>query len=152
LNIGEEKEKGNELTQAAWPLLKNAPINFIGNVESKEILSGTVDVVVCDGFIGNLVLKFGESLAKYIISMLKKEVKKNVISQLGALMLLPSLRNLRKMVDYDEHGGAPFLGVNGVCYKAHGRAKSKAIKNAIRVTGEAVKEDMIACLSALENK
>jgi glycerol-3-phosphate acyltransferase PlsX len=152
LNIGEEKEKGNELTQAVWPLLKSAPINFIGNVESKEILSGTVDVVVCDGFVGNLILKFGESLAKYVINMLKKEVKKNVISQLGALMLLPSLGNLKKMVDYDEYGGAPFLGVNGVCFKAHGRARAKAIKNAIRVTGEAVKENMVECLSVLENR
>ncbi|MCX5750797.1 MAG: phosphate acyltransferase PlsX [Candidatus Saganbacteria bacterium] len=152
LNIGEEKEKGNELTQAAWPLLKGSPINFIGNVESKEILSGTVDVVVCDGFVGNLILKFSESLAKHIINMLKKEVKKNLIAQLGALMLLPSLRNLRKMVDYDEQGGAPFLGVNGVCIKAHGRSKAKAIKNAIRVTGEAISENMITCLSASENK
>jgi len=151
LNIGEEKEKGNELTRSAWPLLKELPINFVGNVESKEILLGKVDVAVCDGFVGNLILKFGESLTSYVVDLLKKEVKKNILFKLGALMLTPALLNLKKKIDYDERGAAPLLGVNGVCLKAHGRAKAKAIKNAIRVTGEAIKEDIVGCISKLED-
>ncbi|MBU0687566.1 MAG: phosphate acyltransferase PlsX [Candidatus Margulisbacteria bacterium] len=143
LNIGEEPEKGNELTLETYPLLKNSKLNFVGNVESKEILNGKVDVVVCDGFVGNLILKFSENLAGNIVNMLKKELKRNPVTKLGALMLSPALMNLKKMVDYDEYGGAPLLGLAGVCYKAHGRAKAKAIKNALRVAGEAATEKVV---------
>lgn len=151
LNIGEEKEKGNELTVASWPLLKETKTNFIGCVESKEILSGKVDVVVCDGFIGNLILKFGESISAFIVNLLKKELMKNPITMLGALLLIPALNNLKKSVDYDEFGGAPMLGINGIVFKAHGRAKAKAIKNAIRVAYEAAKEDLVGCISKMES-
>ncbi|MCU0640920.1 MAG: phosphate acyltransferase PlsX [Candidatus Margulisbacteria bacterium] len=150
LNIGEEKEKGNQLVVESWPLLKETRTNFIGNVESKEILSGKVDVVVTDGFIGNLVLKFGESLSAYTINLLKKELAKNLITKFAAILLMPALGSIKKSVDYDEAGGAPMLGINGIVYKAHGRAKAKAIKNAIRVAIEAVKEDLVGCISKME--
>ncbi|MGB9612880.1 MAG: phosphate acyltransferase PlsX [Candidatus Margulisiibacteriota bacterium] len=149
LNIGEEKEKGNELTIQTWPLLKEAKINFIGNVEAKEILSGKVEVIVCDGFVGNLILKFGESISSFIIDALKKELGKNLITKFAAFLLLPALANLRKSVDYDEFGGAPMLGINGVVFKAHGRAKAKAIKNAIRVTYESVQQNLVEHLAKM---
>jgi phosphate acyltransferase len=149
LNIGEEKEKGNELTIASWPLLKAAKINFVGNAEAKEILSRKVDVIVCDGFVGNLILKFGESISAFTINLLKKELAKNLITKFAAFLLLPALGSIKKSVDYDEAGGAPMLGINGVVFKAHGRAKAKAIKNAIRVTYEAVKEDLVGCISKI---
>jgi len=142
LNIGEEKEKGNELTREAWKLLKQAPINFIGNVESKEIVEGKADVIVCDGFVGNLILKFGESLAGYTFQMLKSELSKGIMNKIGLAFLLPTLLKLRKKITYDEYGGAPLLGISGIVYKAHGRAKAHAIKNAIRETVEAVNGNM----------
>lgn len=150
LNIGEEKEKGNQLAVESWPLLKEARINFVGNVESKEILSAKVDVVVADGFVGNLILKFGESISAYTVNLLKQELNKNLITKFAAFLLLPALGNIKKSVDYDEAGGAPMLGINGVVYKAHGRAKAKAIKNAVRVAIEAVKEDLVGCISKME--
>jgi len=146
LNIGEEAEKGNELTLATYPLLKNSALNFVGNVESKDILDGKVDVVVCDGFVGNLILKFAENIGKSIVDMLKKELRRNPVTQLGAIMLSPGLFNLKKLVDYDEYGGAPLLGLAGICFKAHGRANAKAIHNAIRVAREAVAENVVNCI------
>jgi len=150
LNIGEEPEKGNELTRATYPLMKSSKINFIGMVESKEILSGKVDVVVCDGFVGNLILKFGESLASFVIDMLKKELFKNIFTMLAALLLVPAFRSLRKRLDFNEMGGAPILGVDGICFKAHGRSKAKAIMNAIRAAAEAVRGDMLNIIKAVE--
>jgi len=150
LNIGEEKEKGNQLVVESWPLLKEARINFVGNVEAKEILSAKVDVIVCDGFVGNLILKFGESISAFTINLLKQELAKNLITRFAAFLLLPALGNIKKSVDYDEAGGAPMLGIGGIVFKAHGRAKAKAIKNAIRATAEAVKEDLVGCLSKME--
>lgn len=152
LNIGEEKEKGNELTQASWELLSQSKhIKFIGNIEPKEILSGHVDVVVCDGFVGNLVLKLSESLAYRIMDILKNEISKSFISKLGALLLMPAFKSMKKQVDYDEYGGAQLLGVNGVCVKAHGRAKAVAIKNAIRVAYESVVNDLVSSIKKEEN-
>lgn len=152
LNIGEEKEKGNELTQASWDLLSKANLNFIGNVESKEVLAGKVDVVVCDGFVGNLMLKFAESVAVTVFNLLKQQISKSFLAKIGALFLYPSFKSLRKKIDYDEYGGAPILGVNGICIKAHGRARAKAIKNAIRVAWEAAREDMVGCIKAVEGR
>lgn len=149
LNIGEEKEKGNQLVVESWPLLQAARINFVGNAEAKEILSHKVDVIVCDGFVGNLILKFGESISAFTINLLKKELSKNLITKFAAFLLLPALGSIKKSVDYDEAGGAPMLGINGIVFKAHGRAKAKAIKNAIRVTYEAVKEDLVGCISKI---
>lgn len=152
LNIGEEKEKGNELTQAAWELLSQSKINFIGNVESKEILSGKVDVVVCDGFVGNLVLKLAESLASKIMDLLKKEISKSFMAKIGALFMMPTFKSLKKQIDYDEYGGAQLLGVNGICVKAHGRSKATAIKNAIRVACESVNGNLVESITKAENK
>lgn len=152
LNIGEEEEKGNELTRTAHSLLKGTSLNFIGNVESKEILGGKVDVIVCDGFVGNLILKFAESVSQMMLKLLRKELSKSPIAKLGGLLLLPTIKNIRKLTDYHEYGGAPLLGINGVCFKAHGRAKGRAIKNALRVTAEAVKEDLVQCISKVESK
>lgn len=149
LNIGEEKEKGNELTREAWPLLKKLPINFIGNVESKEILQGKADVIVCDGFVGNLILKFGESLGVSVFQMLKSELSKGILNKIGLTFLLPALLKLSKKITYDEYGGAPLLGIAGIVFKAHGRAKAAAIKNAIRETAEAVKGNMVSSISKM---
>lgn len=150
LNIGEEKEKGNELTRETWPLLKSAPINFIGNVESKEIFHGKADVIVCDGFVGNLVLKFAETIGGTVFQLLKTELSKGIMSKIGLAFLYPALRRLREKITYDEYGAAPLLGISGIVFKAHGRAKANAIKNAIRETAEAVRVDMVSKLGGLD--
>lgn len=149
LNIGEEKEKGNELTREAWPLIKNLPINFIGNVESKEILQGKADVIVCDGFVGNLILKFAESLAGAVFQLMKKELSGGILNKIGLAFLLPSLMRLKKQITYDDYGGAPLLGINGIVFKAHGRANATAIKNAIREAVNMVKANMVGCFSKI---
>ncbi|MFH1542159.1 MAG: phosphate acyltransferase PlsX [bacterium] len=143
LNIGEEKEKGNELSRESWPLLKQAKINFVGNVESKEMLHGKCDVVVCDGFTGNLILKFSESFASAVYQMAKDELSKGILSKIGLAFLVPALMRLRKKVSYEDYGGAPLLGINGIVFKAHGRSKAQAIKSAIREAAEAVKGNVI---------
>ena len=107
-------------------------------------------MVVCDGFVGNLILKFGESISSLIVELFKKELSKNFITKFATILLLPALGNIKKSVDYDEAGGAPMLGINGVVLKAHGRAKAKAIKNAVRAAYEAVKEDLVGCISKME--
>ncbi len=150
LNIGEEPEKGNELTTSTYPLLKESGLNFTGMVESKEIFSGKVDVVVCDGFIGNLILKFGESTAGFLFSLIKEELSKHPITKLAVLFLLPAFKRINKKVDYDEFGGAELLGLNGVVIKAHGRAKAKAIKNAVRVAAESVEGNVVNYISKVE--
>lgn len=142
LNIGTELEKGNELVQQTYPLLKELPINFIGYVEPGDILKGKADVVVCDGFVGNIVLKLAESASNLIFSIIKDELKKNIVSTAGALLLRPAFSGIKKKVDYDEHGAAPLLGLNGIVFKAHGSARAKAFKSAIRVCAEAVKENI----------
>ena len=133
LNIGEEDEKGNELTQATNQLMRQTPINFKGNNEGKDNIEGLVDVVVCDGFVGNEVLKLAEGLSQTMFAEIKKMVKKNIFSMLGALLMMTTLNKFRKRFDYQEYGGAPLLGVDGICIITHGRAKAKAIKNAIRM-------------------
>ncbi len=143
LSIGAETEKGNELTQQAYPLISEKKLNFIGNVEGGDLFTGRVDVVVCDGFVGNVILKISESLSTQLFSMLKEEIKEDLLSKVGALLLKRSFRNFRKKVDYDEHGAAPLLGIDGIVFKAHGRARAKAIKSAIRVCAEAVKEKVV---------
>ena len=148
LSIGEEKEKGNELTRESWPLIKALPINFIGNIESKEILQGNVDVVVCDGFVGNLILKFAESLAGAVFKLLKTELSRGVLNKIGLAFLIPSLLKLRKKITYEEYGGAPMLGIAGTVFKAHGRAKAAAFNSAIRETVAAVQGDMVGKLGA----
>ncbi len=138
LSVGEEETKGNELTLGAFPLLKQAPINFIGNVEGRDLFSGSVNVVVCDGFVGNVALKAGEGLAMALLRMMKEELARNWLSKMGTALTLPALKEIRRRVDYAEYGGAPLLGVNGVVIVCHGSSTAPAIKNAIRVAAEAV--------------
>ncbi|HEV2201458.1 MAG TPA: phosphate acyltransferase PlsX [Bryobacteraceae bacterium] len=136
LSIGEEEHKGNELTRAATPLLKALPINFTGNVEGRDIFVGSVDVIVCDGFIGNVALKVSEGLVDMIKDMLRESLAATVTRKLGALLSQKAYSDFRKRVDYSEYGGAPLLGVKGVTIICHGRSNAKAIKNAIRVAAE----------------
>ncbi|MEK6652946.1 MAG: phosphate acyltransferase PlsX [Nitrospirota bacterium] len=136
LNIGEEDTKGNELTREAFKLLKEANINFTGNIEGKDVFSGDADVVVCDGFIGNVLLKTSEGLAEVIIKMLKREIEGQATGKLGYLLMKPALRNFKKKTDYAEYGGAPLLGINGTCIISHGRSSPRAIRNALRVAVE----------------
>ncbi|MGD9678643.1 MAG: phosphate acyltransferase PlsX [Vulcanibacillus sp.] len=132
LNVGTEESKGNDLMKKTFPLLKQLPINFIGNVEARDIPAGVCDVLVCDGFSGNVVLKLTEGLASSIFKMLKIEFTRNTLSKLGALMLKPAFKNIKIRMDYSEVGGAPLLGVNGAFIKAHGSSNAIAIMNAIK--------------------
>ncbi|MCK5126038.1 MAG: phosphate acyltransferase PlsX [candidate division Zixibacteria bacterium] len=139
LSIGEESSKGNELTIAAFPLLKNNPaLNFIGNIEGHDILGGKVDVVVTDGFVGNVVLKFAESVEGFLTTSIRHQVSTNVFSRVGATLMYPFLRRLRGTFDYSEYGGAPLLGINGVTIICHGGSSGKAI-----VSGLALARDMV---------
>jgi len=139
LNVGEEESKGTEHIREAHQLLEKSRLNFIGNVEGRDIFSGKVDVIVCDGFVGNVVLKVAESITDVIGTLLKKELKKNYLTILGAILSKSAFTGLKRKVDYAEYGGAPLLGVDGTCIISHGSSNPKAIKNAIRVAGESVK-------------
>jgi glycerol-3-phosphate acyltransferase PlsX len=136
LSIGEEEQKGNDLTRAATPLLKALNLNFVGNVEGRDIYTGQTDVIVCDGFIGNVALKVSEGLVDVIKHMLKESLQATLARRLGALLARSAFMDFRKRVDYSEFGGAPLLGLRGVCIICHGRSTPKAIKNAIRVASE----------------
>ena len=136
LSIGEEELKGNELTRSATPLLKSLPINFIGNVEGRDIYAGETDVIVCDGFVGNVALKVSEGLVDMIKSMLQESLKATITRQVGYLLARTAFTDFKKRVDYSEFGGAPLLGVKGVCIITHGRSNANAIKNSIRVAAE----------------
>ena len=136
LSIGEEEGKGNDLVKETYPLLKKTKLNFIGNAEGRDIFTGEFDVIVCDGFVGNVVLKTSESLGTIILDMIKEEVKQSFISKLGALLMLPALKRFKRKADFAEYGGAPLLGAKGTCIITHGRADGKAIKNALKVASE----------------
>lgn len=144
LSIGEEETKGNELTLAAHEILKGAKYNFIGNIEGRDIFHGITDVVVCDGFVGNVVLKTAEGLASDLMTMIKDEIKKSILSTVGAALILPGMKELRRRLDPAEYGGAPLLGVNGISIISHGSSKAKAIKSAIRVAKDCVAQDLVA--------
>lgn len=147
LNVGTEAMKGNELTKAAYPLLESAPIHFIGNVESRDVLEGKCDVLVCDGFVGNIMLKSIEGAAGTIFSVLKEEFTRNLMTKLAAAVLKPGLSRFKKKLDYKEHGGALLLGVNGLCLKSHGSSDAKAIKNAVRQARHALMHDVVRAMS-----
>ncbi len=133
LSIGEEEHKGNELTRAATPLLKSLPIHFIGNVEGRDIYTGETDVIVCDGFIGNVALKVSEGLVDMIYQMLRQSLEATITRKIGYVLARTAFHDFKKRVDYSEYGGVPLLGVKGVCIITHGRSNANAIKNAIRV-------------------
>ena len=139
LSIGEEGGKGNVLVKKAHELFSNSSLNFIGNVEGRDIFQGDVDVIVCDGFVGNVCLKVSEGLAEAIISMLRTEMSKSFMAKIGYLLARQAFRNFGKRVDYAEYGGAPLLGVNGTGIICHGRSNAKAIKNAIKVAAEMIR-------------
>jgi glycerol-3-phosphate acyltransferase PlsX len=132
VNIGTEEEKGNELSKSAHKLLKVANLNFVGNVEAREIPTGDINVLVCDGFVGNVILKLYEGAVANIFDMLKTGIMSSFRTKLGGILLKPVFKKFKKDFDYKEYGGAAFLGVNGICIKAHGSSDAKAFKNAIR--------------------
>lgn len=133
LSIGEEEGKGNELTKETFRVMKATGLNFIGNAEGRDVFNGNADVIVCDGFIGNVVLKASESLAEMISKSLRAEFTRTTTRKIGAMMLRGAVDDFKKRVDYSEYGGAPLLGVKGGCIISHGRSNAKAIKNAVRV-------------------
>jgi glycerol-3-phosphate acyltransferase PlsX len=133
LSVGEEEIKGNELTREVYTRLKKSPVHFVGNVEGGDLFSGAVDVIVSDGFVGNIALKICEGLAFQIFGLLKKSINSSLVSQVGGMLSKGAFKALSKTIDYTEYGGAPLLGVRGVCVIGHGRSNANAIKNPIRV-------------------
>ena len=136
LSVGEEESKGNELTKEAYPLLKALPLNFIGNVEGRDLYNGHADVIVCDGFIGNIALKVSEGLAETVRFLLKESLQSTITSQVGAMLSKKAFADFKKRLDYSEYGGAPLLGLKGVAIVGHGSSNANAIKNAIRVASQ----------------
>jgi phosphate acyltransferase len=136
LSIGEEEHKGNQLTRDATPLLKSLNLNYIGNVEGKDVYTGGVDVIVCDGFVGNVALKISEGLEEAIRTMLRESLMKTTVRKMGAMLAKGAFKDFKKRVDYTEYGGAPLLGLKGICIICHGRSNAKAMKNAIRIASE----------------
>jgi glycerol-3-phosphate acyltransferase PlsX len=136
LSVGEEEGKGNDLTRETYALLKQLPINFIGNVEGRDIYNGNCDVIVCDGFVGNVALKTSEGLTRLVREMLKASLTTTVTAQVGALLSRKAFNAFKRRLDPSEYGGAPLLGVRGVCIIGHGSSNDRAIMNGIRVTAE----------------
>jgi glycerol-3-phosphate acyltransferase PlsX len=141
LSIGEEDSKGNTLVQEALPLLREAPhLNFIGNVEGRDLFKDTCDVIVTDGFTGNVALKTAESAANLLMGQVRREVKRDALAMLGALLMRPALKRVRRSVDWEEYGAAPLLGVNGVCFIGHGSSSGRAFRSAIRTLTQFVEQ------------
>ncbi|HEY3374005.1 MAG TPA: phosphate acyltransferase PlsX [Candidatus Aquicultor sp.] len=148
LSIGEEESKGNELTKETFQLLKDSSLNFYGNVEGNDVTAGKTDIVVCDGFTGNVVLKLTEGLVKAMFGELKAIMTGSLLGRLGALFLMPGLKTMKKRLDPDETGGSLLLGVNGVCVISHGKSSGRAIHNAIIVAADAVSGGVVAKIQA----
>ncbi len=142
LNIGEEEKKGTDFLRETYELLEKSRLNFIGNVEGKDLFSGKCDIIVCDGFVGNVALKVSESAAEAMQTFLKRHLLSNIWGKIGLIFMMPSLKRFKKEIDYAEYGGALLLGVNGVVIIGHGRSNKKAIKNAIRVAKEEVERQV----------
>lgn len=147
MNIGEEEVKGNELTKATHNLLKGLDINFIGNVEGRDVYIGEADLIVTDGFTGNVTLKVSEGVVEVMLSMLKREIMSNLFSKIGFFFLRHSLKRIKKKLDYSEYGGALLLGVNGIVIIGHGSSNPKAIKNAISLSCKFVSEKVLEKIS-----
>jgi glycerol-3-phosphate acyltransferase PlsX len=146
LSTGEEEDKGSMLIQEVTPLLKASNLNFIGNVEGKDIPAGLADVIVTDGFTGNVFIKGAEGVAAMIVKLLEREIKARPLAMLGALLARPAFRALKTRLDYREYGGGPLLGVNGVVIVAHGRSDAYAIRNAIRVARQAAEKNIVGVI------
>ena len=142
LNVGEEENKGTDFIKEAHMLLSESKLNFIGNIEGRDIYGGSADIVLCDGFVGNVILKVSESVVDTIVKLLKNEIKSSIIATLGAALASNAFNELKKKMDYSEYGGAPLLGVDGRCIISHGSSSPKAIKNAIRVAAEYKEQDV----------
>jgi phosphate acyltransferase len=136
LSIGEEETKGNELTRESFQLLKRLPLNFVGNVEGRDLFNGNVDVIVADGFVGNVALKVSEGVANLVRTVLKESLKATISRQVGYMLSRSAFSDFKKRIDHTEYGGAPLLGVKGVCIITHGSSNANAIKNAVRVAAE----------------
>lgn len=152
MNIGGESGKGNTLSQDTYKLInsqENSTLNFIGNVEGRELFTGICDVVVCDGFVGNVALKVTEGVASMIIKQFKKQLRSSLLARVGALIAKPALSKLSQKMDYNEYGGALLLGIKGTCVISHGSSKAVAIKNAIKVAKESVEKDVNGKISRL---
>jgi glycerol-3-phosphate acyltransferase PlsX len=147
LNVGEESSKGTEVIQETHRMLERGPMNFVGNVEGRDIFADAVDVVVCDGFVGNIVLKFAESVVDMVYVGMKQALTGSARGRLGGLLLKPAFSSLRKQFDYAEYGSAPLLGVNGVCTIAHGSSNVRAIKNAVLATARHIKYDVESAIA-----
>ena len=132
MSIGEEEGKGTDLTREVFKVLKNTGLNFVGNVEGRDVFNGSVDVIVCDGFVGNVILKSAEALAEMVGKMLREEIERGVRTRLGYAFAKPAFDAFRRRTDYSEYGAAPLLGINGGCFIGHGRSNAKAMQNAIR--------------------
>lgn len=147
LNVGTEMMKGNELTKQVYPLLAELPLQFIGNVEARDVLAGHCDVLVCDGFAGNVMLKSLEGTARSLFYLLKDELTRTWYKKVAAALFMPGLRSLRNMMDYKEHGGAPLLGLNKWVIKAHGSSDARAIHNAVRQARIMLQHDLLRTIS-----
>lgn len=149
LSIGEEEKKGNELTIETHKLLKEMDnINFVGNVEGRDIFTGEYDVILCEGFVGNVVLKTTEGLASALFKIIKREITATFLGKIGGLLLKPAFKRVAKKMDYTEYGGAPLLGIDGITIISHGSSNSKAIKNAIKNAEKGIKADLITLIKA----
>jgi glycerol-3-phosphate acyltransferase PlsX len=142
LNIGEEESKGNELAEAAHGLLRQSGLNFVGNVEGRDVLVGKADVVVCDGFVGNVVLKFGESMLRFLSRQIRAEIRASTRAKLGAWLMMPAFAAMRRRIDYQEEGGAPLLGVSRTVVVGHGKSPERAITNAVLLCGKLAANDL----------
>ncbi len=141
LNLGHEAMKGSDQVKEAYELFQRQPLNFYGNVEGGDVVSGTTDVVVCDGFVGNIALKLSEGVAETLFRFIQDKIEETIRGRIGGMLLKPDFKELVKLIDYSEYGGAPLLGLNGGCIIAHGGSSPKAIKNAIRVSRIFVEKD-----------
>ncbi len=143
LNIGTEVSKGNELTRTAFPYMQEHVSNFVGNIEARYILDGDVDIVVCDGFIGNTLLKSIEGVIVHMMEWLKENIKSHPICRISAPLMAPAFNDMKKLLDYEEYGGTPFLGINGIALKAHGSSTSKSIKNTLKAAQKIYDSNLI---------
>lgn len=152
LSIGEEETKGNKLTLETHELLKESELNFIGNIEGRDIHQGNCDVIVCDGFTGNVVLKLSEGLSSVLFGQIKAAVAANCLNTLGGLLLKPAFGKLKAQLDYTEYGGAPLLGLKGISMIGHGKSNAKAVKNAVRAAMKAVDQGVVSKITAAVNR
>jgi glycerol-3-phosphate acyltransferase PlsX len=148
LSVGEEESKGNDLTREAHRLLKSAPVEFVGNVEGREVFAGEADVIVCDGFTGNITLKISEGLVETVERLLHEELSSTFGTRVGYLLSRQAFRRFRKRMDSAEYGGAPLLGLNGLCIVGHGRSSAKAVRNAVAMAARFVTEGLLEKLAA----